>query len=1065
MNTSVKLANYSTTEIYEAVVWQTPGSGPNGIRFAYVFEDDDCTLLPEYKSASVKTSRWFRGYFGGKYRDPKFTITDVSTANHYWDSYNKICSSYPCDNAYDISLFNYYDVCVGTVPTPWYIFDPVNGYWVKDDIYTPNMINEFFAFAPYEVNPLMSIREASVYFRVANPGAVTNEYQSPPAYAKFTMTQAANPGPPTIWVYIDPTDKGGLSLNPTDTRVYTGVGRTDASITQLRLYAELVNPGDQINPGKHETELAYRTLFNGEQSQPWAAIDEVIYTCGDKVAAIEKVNIGYNVTYGSDISIMLCRQPKLTVLTSDYHISWQAASNLNVDISTTIANGACWDATCNSTWITISNETNNGDGTGYFKIAATAQGYDSNARSAKITIDSSADPADDYIHVYQDGSIHVNIQKLNNPPKWMYACTWQYNESGESAIDVSFGFDSSRNNISYDVSIISMPSWLGLRKAAAGQYWHVGDTVSPFTPMKPYPLTANSGYNASEGSVVIGNAYGDSDNFAVTHNGKPIPPAPITDFTADVSVIHSATYSSAMDNSTHIKMHSEWYYVLTITNVSTNTITFPNDASVAIHSFDQYQILADGYDSDSAFVDSDVHYFTKTSGKAHLPETINVGNSWNSGTILIRPSDWDSSTDTHNFISFWNDNMWTARVYYKDVYHGLQLLDNDSRSLVRRPKITLNPTSKDVSAHGLSNFGINVDVDGQNTIANTVLWEASAGSYTWITMTSVSDYGDGLFYINVAQQSDGAAKRTGYVTVKSYGADATTMLTVTQDASVRISINALNIPVVSMYQSRVWQHNQYGAAYECSFGFDSSYDGTFYDASITAIPSWIQLRNPAGGNWSVGDTISPYTENVNNTMRPSPLTKNGGQDSSIGYVVIENLYGDSFGYAVTQSGLPDPGVNFSVDVSIISRPDAPGAQINNLGPTDGSSIQIWSEATHTTSWQYVLKVTNLSGTDPLYLGGASIGLESKQGNLYGVIDLSLLNQSHLMPTYNISAGDTWESVPTKVKTTDWISNKRPKEQIQTVWTDNWWRVTPYYSYGIYSHEELTDYVIDFSIHY
>lgn len=391
----------------------------------------------------------------------------------------------------------------------------------------------------------------------------------------------------------------------------------------------------------------------------------------------------------------------------------------------------------------------------------------------------------------------IDIHKLLDPPTWLSGGTWTYNQWANSfdpinnGVDVSFGFDSSFGGYYYDASITAIPSWITV-KNIAGDALSVGSTVRPFGGysgdggMKVWPNSANGGSSDRSGQVIISNNYSGTASWTV-YQAAYIPPPSINDWLeSDVSVIYTSPYPMASFQGTspdyYIRMLGGFKYVLTLTNVSTNTVTFGSDCSVAVVSRSQYNILDEGYEYPGPWI---VQVINSGSTPA-MPASLGPSSSWSSGVLDARGGGtWDSTTG-YDADSLWNVNEWWPRVYFSG-YVG-QSYDNvvvhwgnSNPALIHDPSLIYSPHSKNFGWEGGSQI---VDID-----YDAYWWDGPwtiSESLSWISITGGSGTGPGSFTINCDQQSSGGAARNGTITINSFSTPGSPSYTiaVSQDASL-----------------------------------------------------------------------------------------------------------------------------------------------------------------------------------------------------------------------------------------------------------------------------------------
>jgi hypothetical protein len=509
--------------------------------------------------------------------------------------------------------------------------------------------------------------------------------------------------------------------------------------------------------------------------------------------------------------------------------------------------------------------------------------------------------------------------------------------------------------------------------------WYEGNTISEGDIMKPYPITTNETYADKDGSIYITNNWGGSVSFALKQLAHPAVA------TGHIYIDPNDKGGLSLGAIRIVEVHV-------------------GDSSVAITGLhlDSEQI------ADGAQINPN---------KTELKWRTVVRNGiTNSGDI-----------DDVYYLN--NRDIYTAE--YLNPNTTITWADDVSIFLSRTPILYLSSASTN-----FTKLGGDINVDVSTTTMN--YWIAT-DSCDWINIVNETSTGNGQFTIQCSQQVDEGAARSGRIYVDSSAAQKT--FDVYQDASLSIDI-VKKAPPAYIYAS-TWQHDKYGQTYEVSFGFDSSCLGVNYDASISDIPSWIYLRNPADVSWNIGDTIA-----VTDIMKPYPLAANDTSAYKTGNITLVNNYGGTESWMVMQNGIPVPLVDFEVDISITAKPTSPGATITDVDPSAYITIN--------TGWKYVLKVINLTDTS-IYLGGAHIFIEA--WSPYGIITTVLLNQDHIMPMTMIAPYSTWEDSEVAVHDgTDWDSSLNIKANVHSLWDSyNYWRMRPYYDIGIYDHVEIDHY--------
>ena len=413
-------------------------------------------------------------------------------------------------------------------------------------------------------------------------------------------------------------------------------------------------------------------------------------------------------------------------------------------------------------------------------------------------------------------SIFVDIQRISqddpNYPGFMPGATWSWNQAGNwydsvgtNAFEVSLGFDSSAGEIWYDASVADVSSWVTLKNGANDEKG-IGSTVKPAHgngpagSMRVWPNSQNDTYEARSSQLVVVNNYGGQENWPIVQGAQPIPPPSINDWLeADISVLYTASQPMAsllgIYPDTYIRMFSNWKYVLTLTNVSTNTVNFGIDCSVAVISHSQYKNMEEGRDYPGPWV-VDYYYSGST---VPLPSSINAGSTWSSGVIDIRGGgQWDSSADywyTGAATDEWNNNEWWPTVYFTgyvgSMYNNVQVkFGQTDPALIHQIDVSLNnspnPLSINFSKNGYVNYPISVDFMGSSWWNGP--WLVSE-SLSWISITGSPGTGDGTFYITCDQQPDGGAYRSGSITFTADVAGVRT-INVSQDSSISESMSA-----------------------------------------------------------------------------------------------------------------------------------------------------------------------------------------------------------------------------------------------------------------------------------
>lgn len=345
--------------------------------------------------------------------------------------------------------------------------------------------------------------------------------------------------------------------------------------------------------------------------------------------------------------------------------------------------------------------------------------------------------------------------------------------------------------------------------------------------------------------------------------------------------------------------------------------------------------------------------------------------------------------------------------------------------LYSTPILSINPSSYNFPKSGGS-IVINVSTSTLNN------WTATE-AYSWLSLTNSSSTGNGQFTITASQQVTGGSERSATVCVNSSA--ATVCVTITQDASIPVTIYRLYDGPGDFTYSAIWDHDEYGEVYaNASFGFDSSRAGIYYDASLISYPSWISFLYPF---WTTGSNISPYPYDAD-TIRPYPTSANTSTNARNGVILIRNNYGGQEEWNVTQSGMPAPPqpiTDFTVDVSFI-RTSWPSSTLTLNGNN--------SYITMLPVWWYVLKINNVS-TNTIYFNvDASISVVGYTP--YDVINYSFLNNTHIDLPTSIAASSTWQDTAYWIKNGDpWNSSSHTEDDVNSIWSDNYWSVQVYYS--------------------
>jgi hypothetical protein len=753
MDSSVKLRAYSATEIYLAVHDYAAGSN---LRFSDLLSPTLaplCSLKLEYRNPEVMgTSQWFRGYIG-TYRNPKWSRNGQFTYGGSWE-YNQFCVSYSgCSYVVDTSIICGFDVSVpynlsdgsvfimydGTLQSQWVEGEVIRSkYNWRDTIYV----------VPCNENTTLNAIDTSLTFRVAKPAEAGNEYQTLPDNAYFSLYQEGTPIGPEIHTYIDPNDKSAIELN-------TITAGQIASYNNVAAFNfNLDNP--QYNTGENET-IYWRAIRIAPASEN-IGTSSFLYPDNTQVnnASIYFTSV---TGPGDKITMYLLANPLLYLNPMNASIS-NIGGAITINVSTSSKN--YWIASEAQSWLSITN--NSSIGNGQFIINVAQQSTGNNERSATVCVDSSA--AQVCVTVTQDASVVIGIYRLYDPPVWEYGASWTYDQFGSEYQNASFGFDSSRNNVYYDASIVSFPTWITLNDPKGSPDWAINDSISPYASnqdmMIPYPNSANMSTEIRNGIIRLENNQGSNAEWTVSQSGFPTSPPPVT-FTVDISMIGdgwmNTIYSLAGSNS-YLRMYPSWSYVLKVTNPSTGSLIFPPGATIDVRAADQYGIIT-----------SDFFDYEHT-----LPSSILPGQTWeDSRTINMPIGYWQSEYFTETEIQdTWNLNGWSPKAYYNSTPYVDYVVDT-AYTMLRRPVITLSPLTRTfVKSSGNQLITVSLDTTGISWVASEAL--------SWISLTGGSGIGNGSFTINCDQQANGGAQRSGKIMVTSLAFDAS--VSVTQDSSI-----------------------------------------------------------------------------------------------------------------------------------------------------------------------------------------------------------------------------------------------------------------------------------------
>ena len=491
----------------------------------------------------------------------------------------------------------------------------------------------------------------------------------------------------------------------------------------------------------------------------------------------------------------------------------------------------------------------------------------------------------------------VDIWKMVGAPVWYSGGTWTYDTWANSfdpinnGIDVSFGFDASYAGSFYDASIIHIPSWITLKNNFNDTLYE-GDSVSPyqFENMRAWPNSPNGGGSDRVDSVDIANNYSGTCSWAVVQ-GHYIAPPSINDWlTADVSMVYNAPYPmsymypAANPGDEYIHMMGGFKYVLTLTNVSTNTINFGIDCSVAVVSKSQYEVMEEGYDFPGPYL-SHVFY---SGSIPPLPSSIPPGGSWSSGVMDIRYGGiWDSSTN-YNTDSLWSLNEFWPNVYFTGwvgaSYDNVVVAwGNTNPALIHDPSISYSPASKNFSKDGGSQV-IDIDFD---TYWWDGVWSISE-SLPWINITGGSGSGPGSFTINCdPQPGAGGSARNGYVTINAFQVSGSPSYTVyvSQDASEGplpagdVSIyftedGSIRTDFISDETIRIYYILNAQASNEsdsCGWGVGPTACGTYIDPGIDGVAANASYSNPGENHSDAQYKVGYFDVNSGSATRYASL--------------------------------------------------------------------------------------------------------------------------------------------------------------------------------------------------
>jgi len=489
-------------------------------------------------------------------------------------------------------------------------------------------------------------------------------------------------------------------------------------------------------------------------------------------------------------------------------------------------------------------------------------------------------------------SIFVDIQRIfvgdPNYPGYLPGATWSWDDVGNTydpvgfnSFEVSMGFDSSAGGLYYDASIADVSSWIVI-KNAANDPLEIGSTVKPVIyglsgTMRLWPNSQNTSYDARGGQLVMVNNYGGQETWPIIQSGMPIPPPSINDWLiADISALYPSAPFATLQTDVpfdYIHMFAGWKFVLTLTNVSTNTVNFSLDSSVAVVSKSQYEIMEKGYDFPGPWL---VHYFYSGSTPA-LPSSLNAGQTWSSGVIDIRFGGmWDSSTN-YQTSSLWAVNEWWPNVYFSGtvgtlVYNNeVVKWGNTDPVVIHQPDVSVRPSAIHFTKNGSAN--VPVEIEFYDTYWWNGLWEATK-DLSWITLTNASDYGDGYVYVTCAQQPNGGAYRSGTITISSIGPART--ISVSQDASIAAPVAGIQI--------RESGYGSYGTYMSGDWDYNSTNPCGFYQIDVSSSGSWYVTGD--GGDWS----LVPHDGSAGVTTVDITFTGSGSSSTSVYFKISGTTY-------------------------------------------------------------------------------------------------------------------------------------------------------------------------------
>lgn len=371
-----------------------------------------------------------------------------------------------------------------------------------------------------------------------------------------------------------------------------------------------------------------------------------------------------------------------------------------------------------------------------------------------------------------------------------------------------------------------------------------------------------------------------------------IAPPSINDWlTADVSMVYNAPYpmsymyAGGNPGEEYIHMMGGFKYVLTLTNVSTNTIYFGIDCSVAVVSKSQYEVMEEGYDYPGPYL---AHYFYSGSTPA-LPSSIPPGGSWSSGVMDIRYGGiWDSSTN-YNTDSLWSLNEFWPNVYFTGwvgaSYDNVVVAwGNTNPALIHDPSISYSPASKNFSKDGGSQV-IDIDFD---TYWWDGVWSISE-SLPWINITGGSGSGPGSFTINCdPQPGAGGSARNGYVTINAFQVSGSPSYAVyvsqdasegplpagdvsiyfTEDGSIRTDF--ISDETIRIYYILNAQASNESDSY-CGYGVGPTACGTYIDPGIDGVAANAAYSNPGENHSDAQYKVGYFDVNSGSATRYASL--------------------------------------------------------------------------------------------------------------------------------------------------------------------------------------------------